>query len=134
MTTSPLVLTVSFLTGTLITFTASFKRPPTQLEIDDGTASDADDWQPVDPDTVTARVGMVVDGTMDPLTISEHAYLNSPGDIVRDDVGEYHVDVTAGAANVGARETNYWKYKWESFGNGQAVNEGAFRVLPSEFP
>lgn len=132
--TAPLALTVSFLTGALVRLSASFKRPPTQEEFDDGTACDADDWQPVDPDVVTARVGMVVDGTMDAMTISEHAYSESPADIVKDDVGEYHVDVTAGAANVGARESNYWKYRWESFGNGQAVSEGAFRVLPSDFP
>jgi hypothetical protein len=134
--TAPSTLTVAFMTGTKVRLECSFRRPPTEAEVTDGTACNADDWQPIDPDTVTAKVGKVVNGTMDEGTISEHVYLLTPppDDIQRDDVGEYHLNITAGTPNEGGKEHNYWSYRWESFGNGQAVVEGMFRVLPSKFP
>lgn len=131
---SNLQVCVSFTIGALVRLRASFTRPPTQAEIDDGTAADADDWQPMDPDTITAKVGKVVAGTMDPLTITDHAYTDSPADIVRDDVGEYHLDITADSANVGKPALNYWSFRFQSQGTGQAAEEGRFRVNESAFP
>ncbi len=127
-------LAIAFQIGTLIRLTAAFTREPTPLEIADGTADDADDWQPIDPDTVEARVGKVVAGVMDPMTITQHAYLNSPSDIVRDDVGLYHLDYTAVSANVGKVDENYWAYRFESTGTGQAADESRFLVAESVFP
>lgn len=132
MTTAQLA--VSFPQGTLVRLSVSFTRRPTQDEIDDGTAVDADDWQPVDPDVVTAKVGQVVAGTMDAMTITDHAYANSPADIERDSVGEYHLDITADGANVGKPALNYWSFRFESQGTGQAAAEGRFLVDASPFP
>ena len=127
-------LAAAFPTGTLVRLLASFTRAPTQEEIDDGTATNADDWQPMDPDEVTAKVGKVIAGVMDDETITEHAYLNSPTDIVRTAVGEYYLEITAGSANVGKRELNHWRYRFEGVGNGQSANEYYFVVEGSSFP
>lgn len=127
-------LAVSFPQGTLVRLSVSFTRRPTQEEIDDGTAVDIDDWQPVDPDVITAKVGKVIGGTMDAMTISDHAYADSPADIERDSVGEYHLDITAGSANVGKPSLNFWSFRFESHGTGQAAAEGRFIVDPSQFP
>jgi hypothetical protein len=132
--TAPSTLTVAFMTGTKVRLECSFRRPPTEAEVTDGTACNADDWQPIDPDAVTARVGKVVNDVMDEDTITNHSYLDSPTDIERESVGEYFLNIVAGTANEGGKEHNYWSYRWESFGNGQAVVEGMFRVLPSKFP
>lgn len=43
------------------------------------------------------------------------------GALVRDSIGNYHVDVSANAAGT-------WRYRWESTGTGQAAEEGAFVV------
>jgi hypothetical protein len=120
--TATVQLCVTFLAGSLVVLSASFKRPPTQQEIDDDTAEDADDWQPVDPDTVTAKL-------MDPAAVvTVHDYLSSPGaDIVRDDVGEYHLDLTPTVAGL-------WTFGFYSTGVGQAAAEGTFRVAASAFP
>lgn len=131
---SKVQLSITFPLRSLVVLRASFTRPPTQAEIDDGTAEDSDDWQPVDPDGVAARVGKVVDGTMDPATITTHAYLDSPGDIVRDDVGKYHLDFTPPSANVGKQDLNHWAFRFASTGTGQAENEHRFTVAGSEFP
>lgn len=114
-------LGITFPFGTLVRLTASFTREPTQEEIDDGTADDADDWQPIDPDTVSARV-MAPDAT-----VTNHDYLGSPNDIENDGVGEYHLDVTPDQAG-------RWYFRFESSGDGQAANEHYFDVDASVFP
>lgn len=115
-------LTVTYLSGSLIGLEASFTRPPTQDEIDDSTADDADDWQPVDPDTVSFL-------TKDPNgDVEQYDYLGSPpGDVVRDDVGEYHLNISPTIAGT-------WTYRVESTGNGQAANEQTFVIQASAFP
>lgn len=114
-------LAITFPLGTLVRLSASFTREPTQEEIDDGTADDADDWQPIDPDTVSARV-LAPDAT-----VSLHDYLGSPEDIERDDVGEYHLDITPEQAGV-------WYFRFESTGDGSAADEHSFTVAASAFP
>lgn len=113
--------TLTFKLGTLVRLSASFTRPPTAEEIADGTACDADDMQPVDPDGVVAKV--LRPGETIP---SEHAYLDSPDDIVRDDTGQYHLDVSADAAGE-------WAYRFEGSGTAQSANEHAFKVSESRF-
>lgn len=113
-------LTAKFSLGTLVMLSATFTRPPTDEEIDDGTAVDADDWQPVDPTTVTAKV-------KDPSgTITEHAYADSPADIIREDVGVYRLDITPDAAGT-------WYFRFASTGDGQAAGEHNFVIATSAF-
>jgi hypothetical protein len=114
-------LCVTFPFGSLVRLSASFTRPPTQAEIDAGTALDADDWQPVDPDTVSAKLKDPAD------VITLHDYIGSPADIVRDDIGEYHLDVTPTVAGT-------WTFRFESTGDGQAANEATFKVDETAFP
>lgn len=93
--------------GALVRLTASFR-------------DDAGD--PVDPTTVTAK-------TKDPNgVVLTYGYLTSPADIVRDELGEYHVDVVAD-------EVGTWTYKWIGTGAGQAVAAAEFKVdaLGSDF-
>ena len=107
---------------------AAFTREFTQAEIDDGTAADADDWQPVDPDQVTAKVGLTdTSGDVDPLTVTLHDWLGSPNDIVRDDVGLFHLDFTPNA-------DGKWCFRFEGIGAGQSAAEHTFIVNPSKFP
>lgn len=114
-------LCVTYAFGSLIRLTASFTRPPTQDEIDDGTAADSSDWQPVDPDTVSAKV-------LDPNGgATTHAFNDSPADIVNDDVGDYHLDLTPAIAGT-------WTFRFESTGNGAAANEHTFKVDTTAFP
>lgn len=114
-------LCVTYPFGTLVRLTASFTRPPTDTEITDGTAADADDWQPVDPDTVTAK-------TLDPDgVVEQYDYLGSPvGGVVRTDVGEYYVALTPAIAGT-------WTFRFESTGNGAAANEHTFKVAQTAF-
>lgn len=111
---------ITFPYGTLVRLEAAFTRRPTPEEIEDGTAKDAHDMLPIDPDTVIAKV-MHPDGTT-----SAHAYEDSPADIVRDGVGEYRLDITADAAG-------QWTFRFEGSGNGQAGKEHIFHVEPSAF-
>lgn len=114
-------LAIAFPQGSLVVLRASFTRPPTADEITAGTAVDSDDWQPIDPDTVAAQV-------KDPAAaVTDHAYLDSPGDIVRDAIGEYHLDVTPSVPGK-------WYFRFESTGVGQAANEHTFTVAESAFP
>lgn len=48
------------------------------------------------------------------------------GQLVKDSVGNYHVDVDASVEGV-------WHYRWESTGTGQAAEEGQFTVDDSRF-
>jgi hypothetical protein len=118
----PVQLCVAFPIGSLVRVTALFTRAPTAGEIDDGTASDVTDWQPIDPDTVTAFV-MAPDAT-----VTEYEYTGDPVvGVIRDDVGSYHVDLTPDAAGV-------WNFRFVSTGNGQAASEHRFEVAASVFP
>ena len=47
-------------------------------------------------------------------------------ELVKDSVGNYHVDVDANAAGV-------WRYRFYSTGTGQAAEEGMFIVEESAF-
>jgi hypothetical protein len=108
-------LRITYRIGSLVVLRASFTRPPTADEITAGTACDVDDWQPVDPDTVSAWL-LAPDETQ-----TLHDYLGSPEDIVRDDVGEYHLDVTPDQSGV-------WYFGFVSTGVGQAAGEFQFSV------
>lgn len=114
-------LCVTFPFGSLVRLRASFTRAPTQGEIDDGTAEDTNDWLPVDPDTVAAQ-------TKNPNgDFYQYDYNGSPvGELIRDDVGEYHVDVSADVAGT-------WYFRFYSTGNGEAANEERFKVAESVF-
>jgi autotransporter translocation and assembly factor TamB len=114
-------LTVTFPFRSLIWLTAEFKRPPTDAEILDGTAANADDWQLVDPDTVSAKVKAPDD------TITNHDWLGSPADITHDSTGKFHLAVTPD-------QEGEWFFRFESTGNGQAANEHHFKVAATEFP
>lgn len=46
--------------------------------------------------------------------------------LVKDSVGNYHVDVDV-------TEAGEWHYRWESTGTGQAGQNGQFMVEPSSF-
>ncbi|MCI0420075.1 MAG: hypothetical protein L0312_12765 [Acidobacteria bacterium] len=48
------------------------------------------------------------------------------GALVKDSIGNYHVDIDANAEGD-------WHYRWESTGTGQAADEGQFRVDDSRF-
>jgi len=113
-------LTITFPFGSMVRLSAIFTRAPTQAEIDDETACDAADWQPVDPETVSLKV-------KDPaLDVEFHDYIGSPADITRDGVGLYHFDLTPD-------QVGKWYYRWESTGLGQAANESGFIVAATEF-
>ena len=43
-------------------------------------------------------------------------------ELVRDDTGEYHLDINANSAG-------YWYYRWYSTGTGQAADEEKFYVI-----
>lgn len=115
-------LCVTFPFGTLVRLSAVFRRPPTDAEIADGTAADADDWQKVDPGTVSAKV-------RDPLdNVDQYDYLGSPsGELVRDGVGEYHLDLTPELAGT-------WFYRFWGTGDGQSADEDKFKVATTSFP
>lgn len=98
-------LCITFPKGSLVRLAASF------------TDANGD---PIDPDAVTARVRDPFGG------VTEHAFDNSPADIVNDAVGEYHVDVTATYAGE-------WWFRFESSGTGQAAAEHRFVVSASVF-
>lgn len=114
-----LCITVPF--GSVVRLSAIFTRPPTEAEILAGTAADENDWQLDDPDTVYVKV-------KDPTgNVDQYDYLGSPsGELVRDDVGEYHLDFVA---NVSGR----WFYQWTGTGAVAATNEDRFTVAPTEF-
>ncbi|MGH6718759.1 MAG: hypothetical protein ACREER_05525 [Alphaproteobacteria bacterium] len=48
------------------------------------------------------------------------------GEVVRDSLGVFHVDVNANAQGT-------WPYRWEATGVGQAAKEGEFFVRASAF-
>lgn len=114
-------LCITFPFATVVRLSALFLREPTQDEIDDGTAADADDWQPVDPATVTAKL-LDPDGN-----VTIHAFEDSPADIVRLDVGDYYLDVVPTVAGL-------WTFRFESTGEGAAADEKTFKVATTAFP
>jgi uncharacterized protein YfaS (alpha-2-macroglobulin family) len=67
----------------------------------------------VDPTTVSWKATKP-SGT--PVT---HTY--NPGSIVRDSLGNFHLDVSADEAGT-------WLYRWENTGTGQAAEDGEFFV------
>ena len=58
-------------------------------------------------------------------TTTTYTY-NAEAELVKDSVGNYHVDVNADA-------TGLWRTRWEATGTGQAADESAFRVAESQF-
>lgn len=71
-----------------------------------------------DPATVTLKV-KAPDGT-----VSTYTYAN--GEVVRDEQGVYHRNVTVDAAGK-------WSYRFVATGGGQAAGEKTFIVARSEF-
>lgn len=127
-------LCVAFPLGQALHLEVEFTRPPTDEELADGTAADADDWQFADPDEVRASVVRVVNGEAVPETLTQHAYLDSPSDIVRDEVGKYHLAITPELANTGRPNVDYWAWKFEGTGAVTATTpDGRFIVTPSVF-
>ena len=74
---------------------------------------------PVDPTTVTFKV------RDPPLNEMEYVY-GVDAEVVRDDQGIYHVDVSVD-------ESGRWRYHWQSTGTGQAAGEAEFSVRRSWF-
>jgi hypothetical protein len=73
----------------------------------------------IDPTAVTVKYRAPVAGTTT-------LVYGVDADLVKDDTGEYHVDIDAD-------EEGTWYYRFESTGTGQAAAEGAFRVRVSSF-
>jgi hypothetical protein len=68
----------------------------------------------VDPSTVTFKVKAPAG------TVTTYVYLTD-AQVVKDSVGDYHVDVSAS-------EDGQWWYRFESTGTGQAAAENSFYV------
>lgn len=68
----------------------------------------------IDPEAVKVSIRKP-DGT-----VTTYVY-NTDAEVVKDSVGNYHIDVDANAAG-------RWYYRWWSTGNGQAADENWFLV------
>jgi uncharacterized protein YfaS (alpha-2-macroglobulin family) len=71
----------------------------------------------IDPGTVALKVAKPSGAT---------TYTFALGTVIKDSVGNYHVDVSI-------TEAGQWSYRWESTGAGQAAEQGQFTVEPSGF-
>ena len=74
---------------------------------------------PVDPDAVIFEYYLTGNSTTT-LTYGVDAAL------VKDSTGHYHVDIDAATAGT-------WYWRFHSTGNGQAADEGSFKVNSSKF-
>lgn len=83
-----------------------------------GLFTDSDDVS-IDPDSVFCKVKNPGG------TITEYKYSVNP-ELVRDDTGEYHVDVDM-------NKPGDWWCRFYSTGSGQAAGEGTFWVRVSRF-
>jgi uncharacterized protein YfaS (alpha-2-macroglobulin family) len=72
----------------------------------------------VDPTTVTATV-------KNPLGV-QTSYVVTSGQIVRDDLGKYSLDLQPDLQGV-------WSYNWIGTGANKAAKPGAFKVAESQF-
>lgn len=73
----------------------------------------------IDPTAVKVKIKQPgTDGT-------EYVY-GVDGSLIKDSVGNYHIDVDATASGI-------WRWKWYSTGSGKAANEGSFRVAETAF-
>ena len=72
-----------------------------------------------DPTTVQAKI-RTPSGT-----ITAYIY-GTDAQLIRDSIGNYHVDISATAAGV-------WSYRFIGTGTGQAANETEFYVQASDF-
>ncbi len=74
--------------------------------------TDADTSAPIDPDTVSCII-------TNPAGIITEAVYNTAPELIRDDVGQYHLDVEVDQAGT-------WWYAFSSTGDGQAADEKYF--------
>jgi hypothetical protein len=56
-------------------------------------------------------------------TVTTYEY-GEDAELVKDDTGEYHLDIDANVAG-------YWYYRWYATGSGQAAEEDKFYVVGS---
>lgn len=81
---------------------------------EDGT----ENGTPVDPSTITCKVMKPTGATI--------VYNFGAAGMIRDSVGNFHVDVDADVSGM-------WRWRWESTGSGKASGEGQFWVEHSSF-
>jgi hypothetical protein len=102
-------LTLTHLRGQMVRASVTF-----QAYVDDVLTN-------VDPAQVRAMVKHPVDSP----DVTEYEY-GVTADIVRDDTGEYHLDIDADAAGT-------WYVRFEGEGSYQGASEGSFIVVPGQF-
>jgi len=68
----------------------------------------------IDPATVTFKI-------KDPSGTTTAYIFGTNGELVKDSVGNYHVDVPVSLEGT-------WQYRYESTGTGQAAEEGQFKI------
>lgn len=77
------------------------------------------DGSAIDPNAVYVQV-------KDPAgNITTYQY-NVDAEVVKDSVGNYHIDINANQAGI-------WHYRWYSTGTGQAAEEAWYKIDRSEF-
>jgi hypothetical protein len=57
--------------------------------------------------------------------VEDYAYGASPTEIVRDSIGNYHIDISID-------EPGDWHYRWVATGSGQGAQEGQLMVRPRQ--
>jgi hypothetical protein len=80
--------------------------------------TDKDSGDFVDPTTVTAKV-------KNPLGV-ETTYIVTSGQIVRDDLGKYSLDLQPDTQGV-------WSYNWIGTGTNKGAKSGSFKIAESQF-
>lgn len=92
------------------------------LDSEDGSSrpfTDAVNGGAIDPDGVSVTIKQP-DGTIETFTYSEEGT-----DVVKEDVGQYYIDIDA-------NQVGTWYYRWWSTGNGQASEERRFVVRAAQ--
>lgn len=111
----------TFRFGAPIRLTAKFTDPNRVVDpLDPDPETDEVAHTLVDPTTVTAKLKKP-DGT-----IVTKLY-GTDVEVVRDDVGRFHMDVTCDMSGT-------WTFGWIGTGAGAAVNDDAFKVTANPFP
>lgn len=85
----------------------------------------------IDPDQVFFMFSLTPQGASAQSGSATFQY-NVGNEIVRDDVGRYHINLSTTGWTSGGMAT-YVAWKWKAEGNGQSVDEGEFLVEPTAF-
>jgi uncharacterized protein YfaS (alpha-2-macroglobulin family) len=80
--------------------------------------TDKDTGDSVDPTAVTAKV-------KDPLGVVTN-YVVTSGQIVRDSLGDYHLDLQPDIQGV-------WVYEWKGTGTNKSAKQNSFQIRESAF-